>query len=104
MTLPPNVAREHGEGWNHLVNELWAAIVERCEELGIEPPEVQQCKQKFGGLRFYVSSTHVDVLSLIETAEDASYHVCELCGEPGRLRGKAWLTVRCDTCALGGLW
>jgi len=94
------VPRECGAGWNSLIDPL----IKLCEERGIT---ILQIKEKFGGLRFYVSAVPsqrvgapADILEAIEKAEDASVTICEMCGEPGKVRGGAWIKTLCDRCAL----
>ena len=42
--------------------------------------KVTQCKEKFGGLRFYVTGTSDKNWDLIREAEKKSYGVCEVTG------------------------
>jgi len=35
---------------------------------------------------------------IISDAEHKSYEICELCGEPGKTRGKGWVTTQCNKC------
>jgi hypothetical protein len=84
-----------GDGWYQLLYDLASQLV------SLEPPEadlqLNQVKEKFGGLRFYTRS----VLSaasqrLIEEAEAQSFTICEACGAPGVLqRRRGWLRTRC---------
>jgi hypothetical protein len=60
-------------------------------------PRVTQVKEKFGGLRFYVSTRDARTAVLIGFAEHHSTKVCERCGAPGRLRRAGWLSTLCDT-------
>ena len=87
---------EHGDGWFLLIKEL-------SEKLKDKPITVVQVKEKFGGLRFYIeNSGPVSILDLAEVneaigdVEGASYSICEMTGEPGKLcrsRGGTWLKV-----------
>jgi hypothetical protein len=54
-------------------------------------------RQKFGGLRFYVSHRHRTdaILQRIEIGESESLRSCEVCGKPGKLRDDCIRTV-CD--------
>lgn len=86
-----------GRGWIPLVNEL----NERIREL--DPNyRVDQCKEKFGGLRFYVSYDDITdenretANKLIEEAEDRSFEICEDCGKLGSLSGKRWIRTLCE--------
>lgn len=86
--------RECGPGWNKLINP----IVELCTENNVE---ILQIKEKFGGLRFYVDEAPLSIHDVIENASKLSFKTCEVCGEPGELRGGSWITVRCDRCCKG---
>jgi len=73
-----------------LVDIVWR-LCEDLEPLVAEagqPFEVLQVKQKFGGLRFYVSHRHRTdaILQRIEAAELESLRTCEVCGKPGKVR------------------
>lgn len=91
-----------GDGWLDLVNEL-------CEELDklIKEKypqfkscfEVTQVKEKFGGLRFYVSSASEEMYDLISRYEEKSYSICEICGSKNaKIRDGGWVVTLCDTC------
>jgi hypothetical protein len=90
----------HDDGWFGI---LWRL----CEDL--EPLiaghefEVLQVKEKFGGLRFYVRLdglrlSHADdaISRRIGAAVEESFHTCEICGQPGKLREDYWITTVCD--------
>tara|TARA_R110000868_G_scaffold123702_2_gene327312 strand:+ start:859 stop:1260 length:402 start_codon:yes stop_codon:yes gene_type:complete len=72
---------EIGNGWFGLVKEL----IEKCIELGWNK-QTCQIKEKFGGLRFYINSASDEVFEAINEAEEKSYKVCEVTGDPGELR------------------
>lgn len=58
---------------------------------------VVQIKQKFGGLRFYTVNHTDEVLQLITAAEDKSFTICEMCGQPGKTYSiRYWLTSLCE--------
>ena len=75
-----------GDGWLPLVSSLDDSLAE------IDPDySLGQCKEKFGGLRYYaIPSENLDDSSrrkfhdLISDAEKRSYTICEVCGGPGR--------------------
>jgi len=89
--------REHDSGWNRLVDEL-------IEELNKLPDEIEvlQIKEKFGGLRFYVSGASEKAYDIIERYEIYSEHICECCGEfytaKNRVSRGWWKTLD-DKCA-----
>lgn len=91
-----------GEGWYPLLWELHEIL----EPLVPDLFRVEQVKEKFGGLRFYISydaecSGEVDqaMYRAIDWAEQRSYTICESCGRDGKLRKGGWLKTLCDSCA-----
>ena len=65
-------------------------------------PVAVQVKEKFGGLRFYISGGDDRVWDLIAWAESLSYHVCQDCStmRTARLRNHGWMVTLCDACAI----
>lgn len=55
-----------------------------------------QIKEKFGGLRFYVTGGDDYTSGVISMAESMSYRTCEHCGKPGSPRDDGWVTTLCD--------
>ena len=83
---------EVGPGWYPLVKELILDLI----NLGWDK-QVCQVKEKFGGLRFYINSGSDEVHKRISKAENDSYEICEVTGEPGKLRNDiGWYTTLCD--------
>lgn len=87
---------EHGDGWFDLVRDL----CEKIEPLAAKIPDftVLQVKEKFGGLRFYVSHGNEEIHTVIQSAEQESFKTCETCGQSGTLRTDGWLKTLCDRC------
>lgn len=93
-----------GRGWYDLVLRLDATLAE------IDPDyRIAQVKEKFGGLRYYVSNSEGYTFdgewgddpfrAAIQAAEAESFVTCEGCGAPGTLRTeRSWNTVLCDDC------
>ena len=103
-------------GWLDLVKSL----VERLDfvwegfmgKKGSECWGIMQCKEKFGGLRFYARSTFEEeegevnadyrarcesFMRLISQYEHSSYNFCEDCGSPGQLRSVGgWMGTTCQ--------
>ena len=93
--------RECDNGWNKLIDELIGELNKLPDEI-----ELLQIKEKFGGLRFYVSGGSEEAHNIISRYENYSYHICEICGEfyTARTRVKqGWYKTLCDTCA-GNEW
>ena len=77
---------ECSDGWYDLIYNLCDKIKEYfindSEYLSI--PDhfyVIQVKEKFGGLRFYISSAPEYVHTIVNDAELKSYYICEECGK-----------------------
>jgi hypothetical protein len=86
---------QHRDGWFDLVWRL-------CEQIEKVPNKgksfkVAQVKEKFGGLRFYFEGAD-DAFHAIRACTAAagqeSFHICEVCGQPGHLIGHN--RTRCD--------
>lgn len=58
--------------------------------------KASQCKEKFGSLRYYMSCSNDIMDAAIREAEKESEKTCEICGEPGKMRGEYWYYVACD--------
>lgn len=95
-------------GWDELLLELDRDLAK------LDPDyEINQAKEKFGLLRFYV--TFSDALmelpetrgaadALIRDAEDRSATICELCGADGSLRPGGWIKTLCNEHAASRDW
>lgn len=84
---------ECGDGWYDLIAECGAKIH------AIDPSvRVEQVKEKFGTLRFYVSHYPAGVHEAVCEAEQRSAVTCEDCGAAGELRQGGWLRTLCDGC------
>src|SRR3990167_3567611 len=65
-----------GDGWEPLIRRL----SEKLEPLGVEASQV---KEKYGGLRFYLSGGSAEAEAFIDVAEAEADVTCERCGQPG---------------------
>ena len=85
---------ECGDGWFDLIYRL-------CKDLEKLDPNIQltQVKEKFGGLRAYLSCIpNARILARICQAEEESMVTCEECGKPGRrgnIKESSWIITRC---------
>jgi hypothetical protein len=86
---------ETGDGWFDLINDLCESIMIMCPD---SPPVVEQVKEKFGGLRFYINKGSNEVFNVIHYAENKSYTICETCGKQGKLRNGVWFRTECNDC------
>jgi ribosomal protein L37AE/L43A len=89
-----------GDGWYEIIYKLSQKLME------IDPyVEATQVKEKFGGLRFYVSDVRIEtsdeVYGLINEAESESFETCEKCGskENVKLREGVWIFTLCNACS-----
>jgi hypothetical protein len=91
-----------GDGWYNLVYELILKIRTNDEAKGKWVTKVTQCKEKFGGLRFYVTGTSDKNWDLIREAEKKSYGVCEVTGSEVEVGvwNNGWVQTLCRKEAL----
>lgn len=85
-----------GDGWHDLIRKL-------CEDImAMDPPDTfksEQVKEKFGGLKFYVSGSRRDIDARIHAAELESYQTCERCGSKESVTSEGiWITTLCEKC------
>ena len=87
-----------GDGWVPLIDDLISDLKDAGWVF-----EIDQIKEKFGGLRFYIgearNATSPDHLihDRIHAAEAQSMKTCEVCGEPGQCggHGTGWMLTLC---------
>lgn len=104
------LAFECGPGWYDILYGLSIKIERILEDMAksyniVEGEENElfdmfavQVKEKYGTLRFYMSSETNEISDLIEEAEALSSQTCESCGAPAKMRGTYWMEVKCDEC------
>jgi hypothetical protein len=95
-----------GEGWAGILDELCHSLHKLFTEDGLagdDYPMVEQVKEKFGTLRFYMSfpeavsaKTIERAHELIGVAESKSAVTCEVCGCPGKAQPGGWIVTLCD--------
>lgn len=85
---------ECGDGWYDILDHLCGAIKEHTYDS--DEVTVDQVKEKFGRLRFYLSREDDVIHGMISMAEYMSSQICETCGERGHLRTGSWLVTLCD--------
>jgi len=97
-----------GMGCGSYVMTGWRDIILRLDEqiAEIDPDyKVDQIKEKFGGLRYYVTLSkgitddqQNQIWKLIEDAEALSYKTCDVCGKPGKcdVQNRMWMATRCE--------
>jgi len=90
-----------GEGWWHIIESLCANIQSHTDwkvKQGkvISQVEVNQIKEKFGGLRFYYSGGDDEISGMVRMAESWADRSCEECGSIGTTRNGGWIKTLCD--------
>ena len=102
QTNPYNYIFEVGDGWYKLIYELILNVRFNDEAKGKWITKVTQCKEKFGGLRFYVTGTSDKNWDLIREAENKSYGVCEVTGSEVEVGvwNSGWVITLCKKEAL----
>ena len=107
-------------GWEPLLRRLSERITKIVQTLPLESPGsvdksstsdekvgqyvgltarsfcVDQVKEKFGELRFYMNRSTTGIELAIQDAVEESLTTCETCGRSGELRSGPWLFVACD--------
>jgi hypothetical protein len=90
-----------GAGWYPILETLCANIqshidwkVKQGKE--IAQVEVDQIKEKFGGLRFYYSGGDDEISGMVRMAEAWADVACEECGAAGKRRSGGWIRTLCD--------
>jgi len=87
------------DGWANLVVELDAELRKVVPNY-----RLSQCKEKFGGLRYYIdypdecSETDANAAEAIITKyEYRSEETCDVCGKPGNNSTRnGWMATRCE--------
>jgi len=82
-------------GWVKLVDKLIARLI----VLGWDK-DLQQVKEKFGGLRFYIGSAPEAIYKRIHLAETRSFKICIVCGSSKNVveSGRYYTEYICKTC------
>jgi hypothetical protein len=79
-------------GWYGIIKNL----IEELLQAGWDKKLIQ-CKEKFGGLRFYIEGGTRHIHDIIRKYEKLSNETCEVCGEKGEnMIINRWLTTRCQ--------
>ena len=99
---PAKTCLSHGlyirPGWFDLVYELSSninSLVSQFPKEIMATYKVSQVKEKLGGLRFHMDEWTPEMMILIRKAESDSYHICETCGQPGKLVVASYLYTSC---------
>ena len=95
---------EINEGWKELVEEITCKIeVVNNKYSPSSYIRAAQVKQKFGGLRYYISIEEIDeqdvryVYDMIAEAEKRSFTICEYCGSPANTsKDRTYVETLCN--------
>jgi hypothetical protein len=88
---------ETPNGWNNIIYELSKKIYNHAKENRLYPfPVVEQVKEKFGSLRYYISDSDKTIDSFIRYAEHLSETACFKCGT--NFNKIKWSDACCDKC------
>jgi len=89
-----------GDGWYNLIYTLCYSIQNHIKyHTGSNDIQLNviQCKEKFGGLRFYFQGGDDLIRGMIYFAESLSMTICEKCGCPGEpVTIQGWIKTLCE--------
>jgi hypothetical protein len=102
QTNPYQYSFAVGDGWYKLIYELVHEVRVNDLKKGDWITKATQVKEKFGGLRFYVTGTSDKNWALIRNAEQKSYAVCEETGSEVEVGtwNTGWVRTMCRKEAL----
>jgi hypothetical protein len=81
-----------GEGWLPILKDMIDELIEKGWD-----KQIRQIKEKFGGLRVYISDTNNELQDIINKYEIKSHEFCEECGEAGEtIKIYGWLYTLCE--------
>ena len=70
-----------------------------CDGYRSPHPRASQVKEKFGGLRFYMTCGTDEIFDLIDEASEASYKTCEECASGDATQNDVgWIRTLCVPC------
>lgn len=84
------IIREAAEKLEHLIQNFVKEHPDR------DYPRASQVKEKFGTLRFYLTSGTDEMWNIVSEAEQKSETTCEVCGHIGELVEGGWLQTLCE--------
>jgi hypothetical protein len=98
----PEHTNHVGPGWKSILDQLHTDVV------AMDPGyEVSQVKQKFAGLRVYLTYSDQakgNIEAVIRQAETVASRTCEECGSPGSVRSHPirshWYVTLCEVCVV----
>jgi hypothetical protein len=100
--IPPQIVDrlKRGAGcWSDIPDGWVDLVVELDKKLNEIQPDysLDQVKEKWGGLRYYLTSENDAMSKLVEEYEKKSLETCEVCGKAGRpCHSRGWIATRCS--------
>jgi hypothetical protein len=89
------------DGWYQLIYDLCEEIENHYKKnnVDINTIRIDQIKEKFANLRFYISNVIEGTYDIVGKYENLSIYVCEVCGDKGEvcIQG-TWLKCLCEKC------
>lgn len=105
IVLPIQFGVECGDGWFMLLDNLLSSIESHLNPENTWPRkeriplQIDQIKEKFGGLRFYYHGGDNEVRGMVRLTEHLSYSICEECGSTKNVtQTKGWIITLCEDC------
>ena len=90
---------ECDKGWYGIIKPLFDYIEEYNKKNPDNKIIVQQCKEKWGELRYYVSHGDKTLFDMIDKAEAESWKTCEHCGSKENvIHTEGWIWTVCKDC------
>jgi len=95
-----------GDGWYQLLLDVSVkveSIIRDMKQSGYEEnslPVALWVKEKYGELLFDTDNSTVEIDRLVGLAETESAYTCAVCGKPGTMRDRGWLSCLCRRCSL----
>ena len=86
--------------WKRIKNLIFWIVNKFPRGVDLMPPiQIDQIKEKFGGLRFYYHGGDDYIYGMTSFAESLSYQICETCGTTiGVGQTKGWIYTICWGC------
>jgi hypothetical protein len=90
---------ECNNGWDGIIEEMCAKAYPLLPDEDEE--SIIVVKEKYGTLRIQGGCFPDAIFKIFDEAEKKSQITCEVCGDPGVLRGGGWLRTLCDEHSAG---
>ena len=89
-----------GDGWLLIVDKALSLIKWDIEHNKMPPVQINQIKEKFGGLRIYFDGGDDRTSGIIGMASSMANDTCEKCGSTNEIGlTTGWVSTICKSCA-----